>query len=59
MYLNRFTESKLFSGYFFSSTSNTGLGSLQDPISAKRIRQESHRALRVPKIAGKCQNLNV
>ncbi|XP_010080822.1 PREDICTED: kinesin-like protein KIF18A, partial [Pterocles gutturalis] len=38
-----------------SSTSNTGLGSLQDPVSAKRIRREvllSHRALRVPKIAG-------
>ncbi|XP_076199981.1 kinesin-like protein KIF18A isoform X1 [Aptenodytes patagonicus] len=38
-----------------SSTSNTGLGSLQDPVSAKRIRQEvllSHRALRVPKMAG-------
>ncbi|XP_074442349.1 kinesin-like protein KIF18A [Larus michahellis] len=35
-----------------SSTSNTGLGSLQDPVSAKRIRQESHTALRVPKIAG-------
>ncbi|XP_010120938.1 PREDICTED: kinesin-like protein KIF18A [Chlamydotis macqueenii] len=37
-----------------SSTSNTGLDSLQDPVSAKRIRQEvlSHRALRVPKMAG-------
>ncbi|XP_074951034.1 kinesin-like protein KIF18A [Phalacrocorax aristotelis] len=38
-----------------SSASNTGLGSLQDPVSAKRIRQEvllSHRALRVPKMAG-------
>ncbi|GAB0189779.1 kinesin-like protein KIF18A [Grus japonensis] len=38
-----------------SSTSNTGLSSLQDPVSAKRIRQEgllSRRALRVPKIAG-------
>ncbi|KAM6133779.1 kinesin-like protein KIF18A [Phoenicopterus ruber ruber] len=38
-----------------SSTSNTGLGSLQDAVSAKRIRQEvllSHRALRVPKMAG-------
>ncbi|KAM6308971.1 kinesin-like protein KIF18A [Aegotheles albertisi] len=38
-----------------SSTSNTGLSSLQDPVAAKRIRQEgllSHRALRVPKVAG-------
>ncbi|PKU39999.1 kinesin-like protein kif18a [Limosa lapponica baueri] len=35
-----------------SSASNTGLDSLQDPVSAKRIRQESHRALRVPKMAG-------
>ncbi|XP_032862736.2 kinesin-like protein KIF18A [Tyto alba] len=38
-----------------SSTSNTALGSLQDPVSAKRIRQEvllSHRALRVPSMAG-------
>ncbi|KAM6205292.1 kinesin-like protein KIF18A isoform 1-T1 [Sarcoramphus papa] len=38
-----------------SCTSNTGLGSLQDPVSAKRIRQEvllSRRALRVPKMAG-------
>ncbi|XP_075568524.1 kinesin-like protein KIF18A [Pelecanus crispus] len=38
-----------------SSTSNTGLGSQRDPVSAKRIRQEvllSHRALRVPKMAG-------
>ncbi|OPJ73986.1 kinesin-like protein KIF18A [Patagioenas fasciata monilis] len=38
-----------------SSASNTGLSSLQEPISAKRIRQEgllSHRALRVPKVAG-------
>ncbi|KAM6274317.1 kinesin-like protein KIF18A [Porphyrio hochstetteri] len=38
-----------------SSASNTGLGNLQDPVSAKRIRREvvlSHRALRVPKIAG-------
>ncbi|XP_005150777.2 kinesin-like protein KIF18A isoform X2 [Melopsittacus undulatus] len=38
-----------------SSTSNTGLGSLQDTVSAKRIRQEillSHTALRVPKMAG-------
>ncbi|XP_009700308.1 PREDICTED: kinesin-like protein KIF18A [Cariama cristata] len=40
---------------FSNSTSNTGLGSLQDPVSAKRIRQEvllSHRALQVPKMAG-------
>ncbi|XP_035747080.1 kinesin-like protein KIF18A isoform X3 [Egretta garzetta] len=38
-----------------SSTSNTGLGSLQDPVSAKRIRSDivlSHKALRVPKMAG-------
>ncbi|XP_051478040.1 kinesin-like protein KIF18A [Apus apus] len=38
-----------------SSTSNTGLGSLQDHVSPKRIRREvllSHRALRVPKIVG-------
>ncbi|CAM9493640.1 unnamed protein product [Bubo scandiacus] len=38
-----------------SSTANTELGSLQDPVSAKRIRQEvllSHRALRVPKMTG-------
>lgn len=38
-----------------SSTSNTGLGSLRDTVSAKRIRQEvllSHTALRVPKMAG-------
>ncbi|XP_025977570.1 kinesin-like protein KIF18A [Dromaius novaehollandiae] len=38
-----------------SSTSNTGLSSLQDTVSAKRFRQEillSHRALRVPRMAG-------
>ncbi|XP_068801391.1 kinesin-like protein KIF18A isoform X2 [Struthio camelus] len=38
-----------------SSTSNTGLSSMQDSVSAKRFRQEillSHRALRVPRMAG-------
>ncbi|KAM9554280.1 kinesin-like protein KIF18A isoform 2-T2 [Guaruba guarouba] len=38
-----------------SSTPNTGLGSLRDTVSAKRIRQEvllSHTALRVPRMEG-------
>ncbi|XP_040463733.1 kinesin-like protein KIF18A isoform X1 [Falco naumanni] len=38
-----------------SSSSNTALGSLQDPVSTKRIRQDvlmSYRSLRVPKMAG-------
>nr|XP_021394707.1 kinesin-like protein KIF18A [Lonchura striata domestica] len=38
-----------------SSTSNTVLGSLQDPVSAKRSRQDvllSHTVLRVPQVAG-------
>ncbi|XP_035184799.1 kinesin-like protein KIF18A [Oxyura jamaicensis] len=38
-----------------SSTSNTGLGSLKEEVSAKRVRQEivlSSRVLRVPKMAG-------
>ncbi|KAM9373126.1 kinesin-like protein KIF18A [Phaethornis superciliosus] len=38
-----------------SSTSNIGLGNQQDHVPAKRIRQQlllSHRALRVPKMAG-------
>ncbi|XP_074774099.1 kinesin-like protein KIF18A [Athene noctua] len=38
-----------------SSTANTELSSLQDSVSAKRIRREvllNHRALRVPKMAG-------
>lgn len=42
--------------------SNTDLGSLREEVSAKRVRQEivlSNRVLRVPKIAGKCQNLNM
>ncbi|OXB57486.1 hypothetical protein ASZ78_011827 [Callipepla squamata] len=37
-----------------SSTSNSGLGSLQDPVSPKRVRQEillNNRVLRVPKIS--------
>lgn len=42
--------------------SNTDLGSLKEEVSAKRVRQEiviSNRVLRVPKMAGKSQNLNV
>ncbi|RMB97861.1 hypothetical protein DUI87_25339 [Hirundo rustica rustica] len=38
-----------------SSTSNAVLGSLQDTVSAKRVRQDvllSHAALRVPQVAG-------
>ncbi|XP_021256760.1 kinesin-like protein KIF18A [Numida meleagris] len=38
-----------------SSTSNAGLGSLQDPVSPKRVRQEimlNNRVLRVPKMPG-------
>ncbi|XP_025897027.1 kinesin-like protein KIF18A [Nothoprocta perdicaria] len=38
-----------------SSTSNSEISNLQDPVSAKRFRQDillSHRTLRVPKIAG-------
>ncbi|XP_042738637.1 kinesin-like protein KIF18A [Lagopus leucura] len=38
-----------------SSTSNAGLGNLQDPISPKRVRQEvllNNRVLRVPKMSG-------
>ncbi|XP_065611490.1 kinesin-like protein KIF18A [Cyrtonyx montezumae] len=43
------------------STSNAGLGSLQDPVSSKRARQElllNNRVLRVPKTSGmKTKNL--
>uniref|UniRef100_G1MSB1 Kinesin-like protein n=1 Tax=Meleagris gallopavo TaxID=9103 RepID=G1MSB1_MELGA len=38
-----------------SSTSNAGLGNLQDPVSPKRVRQEillNRRVLRVPKMSG-------
>lgn len=45
--------------FFSSSTSNAGLGNLQDPISPKRVRQEvllNNRVLRVPKMSGKHQN---